>query len=142
MTSDVLDEAYVRLHRWGPEFGAGNGLSNHAPMAVEVLTRRGYDDQVDSWLDRYVARLEALPEPDDPITEDNWTEAMGQRRRAGDWVAFFRRAVREATWPAVLADVVASAAAGHRVGGDAWADPDRARGPHGSRRRHLAERGR
>jgi hypothetical protein len=45
----------------GPEFGSENGLSNHAPMAVEVLTRRGYDDQVDSWLDRYVARLETLP---------------------------------------------------------------------------------
>lgn len=104
MTSDVLDEAYARLHRWGPEFGAGNGLSNHAPMAVEVLTRRGYDDQVGSWLDRYVARLEELPEPDDPITDDNWAEAMGQRRRAGDWVAFFRRAMQEATWPAVLAD--------------------------------------
>src|SRR5260370_10390619 len=29
---------------------------------------------------------------------------MGQRRRAGDWVAFFRRAVREAPWRAVMAD--------------------------------------
>src|SRR5260370_14423387 len=29
---------------------------------------------------------------------------MGQRRRAGDWVAFFRRAVREAPWRAVTAD--------------------------------------
>jgi len=28
---------------------------------------------------------------------------MGQRRRVGDWVAFFRRAVREAAWPEVLA---------------------------------------
>jgi Questin oxidase-like len=103
VTSDVLDEAYARLHRWGPEWGGGNGLSNHGPMAVEVLTRRGYDDQVDSWLDRYVARLEVLPGEGDPITEDNWAEAMGQRRRVGDWVAFFRRAVREAAWPGVLA---------------------------------------
>ena len=103
MTSEVLDEAYVRLHRWGPEFGGENGLSNHGPMAVEVLSRRGYDDEVGSWLDRYVARLETLPGESDPVTEDNWAEAMGQRRRVGDWVAFFRRAVREQAWPHVLA---------------------------------------
>ena len=63
MASDVLDEAYVRLHHWGPEWGGENGLSNHGPMAVEVLSRRGFDDQVGTWLDRYVTRLEALPGP-------------------------------------------------------------------------------
>jgi len=69
VTSDVLDEAYVRLHQWGPEWGGDNGLSNHGPMAVEVLTRRGYDDRVGSWLDRYVARLETLP--GDPRPRNN-----------------------------------------------------------------------
>jgi hypothetical protein len=104
VTSDVLDEAYDRLHHWGPEFGGENGLSNHAPMAVEVLTRHGHEDQVGSWLDRYVARLETLPAEDDPITEGNWAAAMGKRARVGDWVAFFRRAVREAPWQTVMAD--------------------------------------
>ena len=61
MASDVLDEAYVRLHHWGPEWGGENGLSNHGPMAVEVLSRRGFDDQVGTWLDRYVTRLEVPP---------------------------------------------------------------------------------
>jgi hypothetical protein len=103
VASEVLDEAYLRLHHWGPEFGGENGLSNHGPMAAEVLSRRGLDDQVGSWLDRYVTRLETLPGEDDPITEDNWAEAMGQLRRVGDWIAFFRRAVREAPWPEVLA---------------------------------------
>ena len=103
MASDVLDEAYVRLHHWGPEFGGENGLSNHGPMAAEVLSRRGFDNQVGSWLDRYVTRLETLPGEGDPITEDNWAEAMGRLSRVGDWVAFFRRAVREAPWPQVLA---------------------------------------
>jgi hypothetical protein len=46
--------------KWGPEWGGDNGLSNHGPMAVEVLTRRGYDDRVGSWLDRYVARLDRI----------------------------------------------------------------------------------
>jgi len=103
VASDVLDEAYVRLHHWGPEFGGENGLSNHGPMAVEVLSRRGFDDQVGSWLDRYVTRLETLPGEGDPITEDNWAEAMGRLSRVGDWIAFFRREVREAPWPQVLA---------------------------------------
>jgi hypothetical protein len=103
MTSDVLDEAYVRLHQWGPEWGGDNGLSNHGPMAVEVLTRRGYGAQVGPWLDRYVARLVDLPGEDDPITEDNWRQAMGQLNRVGDWVAFFRRAVRAEPWPQVMA---------------------------------------
>src|SRR5581483_6204087 len=103
MTSDVLDEAYGRLHRWGPEWGGDNGLSNHGPMAAEVLARRGYEDQVEGWLDRYVARLVELPGESDPITADNWRDAMGELARVGDWVAYFRRAVRAAPWPEVLA---------------------------------------
>jgi len=103
MTTDVLDEAYGRLHQWGPEWGGDNGLSNHGPMAVEVLARRGYEGQVEGWLDRYVPRLVDLPGESDPITADNWRPAMGELARVGDWVAFFRRAVRAAPWPEVLA---------------------------------------
>jgi hypothetical protein len=33
----TLDDAYQRLHATGPEWG-GN-LSNHGPMAAEVLSR-------------------------------------------------------------------------------------------------------
>ncbi len=77
VTSEVLAEAYVRLHRWGPEFGGENGLSNHGPMAVEVLSRRGYDDQVGSWLDRYVAWLETLPGEDEPITRTTGPKRWG-----------------------------------------------------------------
>jgi questin oxidase-like protein len=103
MTSDVLDEAYGRLHQWGPEWGGEAGLSNHGPMAAEVLARRGYEGQVEGWLDRYVPRLVELPAESEPITEDNWREAMGELARVGDWVAYFRRAVRAAPWPEVLA---------------------------------------
>jgi hypothetical protein len=45
----VLDEAYERLHHTGPEWG-GN-LSNHGPMAAEVLARRDHADQVPAWVD-------------------------------------------------------------------------------------------
>src|SRR5687768_9750492 len=57
----VLDEAYDRLHRCGPEFGGdeeGNhGLTNHGPMAAEVMVRRGLDIDVARWVERYLPRL-------------------------------------------------------------------------------------
>ncbi|WP_415854231.1 hypothetical protein [Sinomonas sp. G460-2] len=104
---DHLDEAYSRLHRWGPEFGeegSENGLANHAPMAAEILCRRGLGDRVEPWLDRYVARLEELPRESEPITCETWRAAMGKRARIGDWAAYFDRAVREASWHEVLVD--------------------------------------
>jgi hypothetical protein len=39
--TDTLVAAYERLHDSGPEFGGDeegdNGLTNHGPMAVEVI---------------------------------------------------------------------------------------------------------
>ena len=40
MTDGTLDEALIRLRDTGPE--RHGWLSNHAPMAVEVLVRRGH----------------------------------------------------------------------------------------------------
>ena len=56
--NEILDEAYARLASTGPEWG-GN-LSNHGPMAAEVLVRRGCADQVRGWLDSYIGRLDAM----------------------------------------------------------------------------------
>jgi len=50
--SAVMDEAYERLHATGPEWG-GN-LSNHGPMAAEVLARRGHAADVHGWVDAYL----------------------------------------------------------------------------------------
>ena len=55
----TLDEAYERLHETGPEFDGY--LSNHGPMAAEAMVRLGHSDLVDSWLDRYMRRLEEFP---------------------------------------------------------------------------------
>lgn len=108
MVSDqILDEAYDRLHRTGPEFGGdeegNNGLSNHGPMAVEVLVRRGHESDVPHWVDEYVPRLEELPRASDRITDEDWREALGAGRRIGDWTAFFSRQVAERRWREVLA---------------------------------------
>ncbi|MET8763456.1 questin oxidase family protein [Lentzea sp. NPDC004782] len=103
----VLDEAYQRLHGKGPEFGGdeeGNhGLTNHGPMAVEVMVRRGLDLNVHRWLDRYLDRLTDLPGTVDPITAHNWRAALGDPRRIGDWTAWFTRQLAEHPWRQVLA---------------------------------------
>lgn len=105
MTTDILAETLERLHRWGPEFGGDangdNGLSNHAPMTVEVLARRGFADRIGHWVDGYVPELVPLPGPHQRI-DDDWRAALGDGRRIGDWVAHFTGQVTERPWREVL----------------------------------------
>ncbi|MFH8800689.1 questin oxidase family protein [Streptomyces sp. NPDC017936] len=96
-----LDEAFERLHACGPE--RLGRLSNHAPMVVESLAARGRADAVHRWLDLYRDRLEEFPGPVAPVTDADWREALGDVRRAADWVAFFTRALAERPWRDVLA---------------------------------------
>jgi hypothetical protein len=102
---DDLLEAYERLHRTGPEFGGddeGNhGLTNHGPMAAEVMVRRGLDVRLDVWLDHYVERLTDLPAPTGRI--DDWAAALGDGRRIADWTAFFRAETTARPWRDTLA---------------------------------------
>jgi hypothetical protein len=97
----VLDEAWQRLHRAGPE--RGGWLSNHAPMAVEALVRHGHGSDVHRWLEHYaLTRLEDMPRATAPVTEAEWREALGDPRRLADWTVYFGRAVAEEGWRAVL----------------------------------------
>lgn len=96
----LLDEAYQRLNRTGPEFD--DWLSNHGPMAVEALAHNGHADLIHDWIDDYLTQLEAQPGPTDPITVDNWREALGNPRRLGDWPAWFTNELAEADWTEVL----------------------------------------
>lgn len=98
MDHGILDEAYRRLHRTGPEFEGW--LSNHGPMTVEALVRRGHDRSVHRWLDDYLRRLDELPRGRRRI--EDWREALGDPGRAGDWLAHFDRELREHPWPEVL----------------------------------------
>lgn len=97
--TEILDEAYTRLHGTGPEWG-GN-LSNHGPMAVEVLARRGCAEAVPGWLDAYLERLDQMPAPSDPVTDANWAQALGSR--VGDWAVYLNHQVTERPWKEVLA---------------------------------------
>jgi hypothetical protein len=101
MTETTLDEAYERLHATGPEWG-GN-LSNHGPMAAEVLARRGHAGDVPAWVDAYLRRLDELPARRAAISDENWPEAIGDWTRVGDWTAYLVRQVGEQGWRDVLA---------------------------------------
>lgn len=103
----LIDEVYQLLHRYGPEFDGddegNNGLTNHGPMAAEVILRRGLDLDVARWLDGYVRRLEDLPSAGDRITEQTWPTALGNGKRIGDWTAYFAAEVNQSPWQQVLA---------------------------------------
>ncbi|MFD6419853.1 questin oxidase family protein [Streptomyces sp. NPDC060194] len=97
----VLDEAYERFARTGPEFGGY--LSNHGPMAVEAMVRHGHGGSVHRWVDAYVRRLEDAPRGLAPVTEEDWREALGDVRRVADWTAYFTRELDGREWRTVLA---------------------------------------
>lgn len=96
--AEILDEAYDRLHATGPEWG-GN-LANHGPMAAEVLARRGRADVIPGWIDAYAGRLDEMSAPSDPVTDDNWREALGDR--VADWTVYLARQTAEQPWREVL----------------------------------------
>ncbi|MFJ3901630.1 questin oxidase family protein [Streptomyces sp. NPDC090025] len=98
----VLDEALEQLHAAGPE--RLGRLTNHAPMAVEALAARGLAGSVHRWVDRYAPRLEDFPAPVAPVTAANWHEALGEPRRAADWIGFFARELAARPWRDVLAE--------------------------------------
>ena len=98
MSDGILDEAYERLHRTGPEYQGW--LSNHGPMAVEALVRHGHQSRVHRWLDGYLGRLDEVPRGLHPI--DDWRAALGDVKRAGDWLTYFDRQLREHPWREVL----------------------------------------
>ncbi|WP_370415587.1 questin oxidase family protein [Streptomyces fradiae] len=98
----VLDEALERLHSSGPE--RLGRLTNHAPMAVEALAAHGEGRAVHRWLDAYAPKLEEFPAGVAPVTGEDWREALGDPRRAADWIGHFGRELAERPWRDVLAE--------------------------------------
>ncbi|GAA2077668.1 questin oxidase family protein [Actinomadura alba] len=101
MSHAILNEAYQRFARTGPEWGEDQ-LTNHGPMAAEVLVRRGHAGAVHRWVDAYARRLDELPPATDKITDRTWRDALGDGRRIGDWTAYFTGQMRERPWREVL----------------------------------------
>ncbi|SNT36375.1 questin oxidase family protein [Actinacidiphila glaucinigra] len=99
-TTGTLDEALQRLHGSGPE--RLGRLTNHAPMAVEALAARGQAAAVHRWLDLYARKLEEFPSGVEPVTAADWRSALGDPRRAADWIGYFGREIAEHPWQEVL----------------------------------------
>ncbi|MET9875851.1 questin oxidase family protein [Actinacidiphila glaucinigra] len=99
-TTGTLDEALQRLHGSGPE--RLGRLTNHAPMAVEALAARGQAASVHRWLDLYARKLEEFPSGVEPVTTADWRSALGDPRRAADWIGYFGREIAEHPWREVL----------------------------------------
>ncbi|SIN28463.1 questin oxidase family protein [Micromonospora cremea] len=141
MSDGILDEAYERLHRTGPEYQGW--LANHGPMAVEALARHGHQQRVHRWLDDYLGRLDELPRGLRPI--DDWRAALGDAKRAGDWLAYFDRELREHPWREVLGTwwprLLPGIAAGATHGVIRVGHAVRALDPAGANPQRLAELG-
>lgn len=99
MESGAYDEALERYHETGPELDGW--LSNHGPMVVHVLARRGGDSVIHSWTDQYVRRLEPMPGMTGPIDTQAPERALGDPS-LGDWIAFFESLVTPCNWNDVL----------------------------------------
>lgn len=95
-----LDKALESIADAGPDLR--NGLTNHAPMAIEALCALGREDAVMAWLERY--REEMLPWPAElePIDPNNWRAALGDIERVSDWRAFFIDELARTPWREVL----------------------------------------
>ena len=97
--TDVLDAAFDRLASSG--FDEANGYVFHGPMVCEALDALGRPDEVDSW-----SHDDSGTPPTDPVAPDGfeWTEALGDPGRAGEWMGHFERAIDGDGWSAVLGE--------------------------------------
>ena len=75
MTHTLFDTALESIKDAGPDLR--NGLTNHAPMAIEALCALGREDAVMPWLEHYRAGM--LPWPADPRTYRSTKLACGAR---------------------------------------------------------------
>jgi hypothetical protein len=95
-----MDPALEVLAAYGPDLR--NGLTSHAPMAVEALAALGRPDAVMPWLDAYRPGLLPRPAARQRIERD-WRAALGHEDRFADWSEFFASQLDDAPWRDVLA---------------------------------------
>src|SRR6266550_3792699 len=85
--SPMMEPALEFLAPYGPDLR--NGLTSHAPMAVEALAALGRADAVMPWLEAYRRGMEPRPVAHQQIGRDDWRAALGSTDRVADWDAFF-----------------------------------------------------
>src|SRR5438128_11210962 len=82
----MMEPALEFLAVYGPDLC--NGLTSHAPMAVEALAALGRADAVMPWLEDYRKGMEPRPVAHGQIGRDDWPAAPGRTDRVADWGAF------------------------------------------------------
>jgi hypothetical protein len=112
METDQLDLALGVFATTAPEFGQF-GLSNHGPMASEVLERFGRTDAIADWVAAYRGNLDPAPPPaDKPLGEDEWPAALGAPARFAEWLALFEKEMADRPVAAVVGEWVPRLAPG------------------------------
>jgi Questin oxidase-like len=112
MDSDLLDGALEVFAATAPEFGRF-GLSNHGPMAAEVLDRLGRADVIPAWVASYKERLDpAPPAAEKPLTEEEWPAALGVHERFPEWLTLFETEIADRPLAAVVEEWVPRLAPG------------------------------
>ncbi len=71
-------------------------------MVVETLCTLGRSDAVLPWLEGYKQRFQDRPQSQNPVVHEGWHASLGDASRLADWIAFFDRALAEASWRTVL----------------------------------------
>ena len=92
----MLDAALDSIAGAGPDLR--NGLSNHAPMAVEALCALGRAGAVEPWLDRYRPGFLPWPDGQGRIERASWRDALGRPERVADWRALLRDELEANPW--------------------------------------------
>jgi hypothetical protein len=93
--ADAFDAVLERLHGTDMEFDGG--LSNHGPMATEVLLHVGREDRICDWAGYYMPILAAAPAPGSAIASSDQAAQLGNYERRADWLATFLAGANLAT---------------------------------------------
>jgi hypothetical protein len=106
MEPHLLDDALTALAATAPEFGA-HGLSNHGPMAAEVLGQLGHSEAIEGWVTAYATRLDVAPPPAErPLSEADWPTALGVPDTFPAWLALFETELADRPMAAVVGEWV------------------------------------
>jgi hypothetical protein len=110
MISETCRSLIADSRRFSTTYGAG--FFNHLPMALLALERLGGDDaRLREFASFYAKRLR-LQAPGESLPNDDWREALGQRRYESALAAKFDEDVRTRGSLALLHDIVPHLTAG------------------------------
>jgi hypothetical protein len=105
VATEQLDAALGVFATTAPLFGS-HGLSNHGPMAAEVLEHLGQGDDIAAWVKRYRPRLDSVSPGTDALSEHEWPEGLGRSELFPQWLALFERELADRPVGVVVAEWV------------------------------------